>query len=116
MRAVRPNTKSTTKTSNHTVHFASPEEHRTNVSGDTREADSDVVFQGLQNRHRDLLSPSLAKNNTAFGSVPTLLFRLFLHFSEATVQLNPTDGELGQPPADVVFHGLQICQRDPVSP
>jgi hypothetical protein len=80
----------------HIVHLASPRELRTNVSGNTSETDSDAVFQGLQDRQRDLLSRSLAKIATTLGSVSTPLFRLFLPFSEATVPLDPTDEELGQ--------------------
>jgi hypothetical protein len=116
MHAATPNTESTTKTYMHTAHLASPRELRTNVSVNTSETDSDAVFQGLQNRQRDLLSRSLAKIATTLGSVPTALFRLFLTFSEATVPLNPTNEELGQSPACVVFQGLQNCQRDLVSP
>jgi hypothetical protein len=116
MRAAKSNTKSTTKTYMHTVHFASPMELRTNVSGNTGEADSDAVFQALQNRQRDLFSASLAKTATVLGSVPNPLFRLLLTFSEATVPRNPTNKEQRQYPSDVVFQGLQNCQQDWVSP
>jgi hypothetical protein len=46
------------------------------------------------------------------GTVTTLVFHLFRTFAEAAVLLNPVDEEQGQPPVDVVFRGLQICQRD----
>jgi ABC-type thiamine transport system substrate-binding protein len=70
---------------------------------------ADVVFQGLQNCKRDLISPCLATMATGLWSVMTLFFRLFLTSAEAAVLLNRVDEEQRQPPADVVFQGLQNC-------
>ena len=54
MRAARPNSKSTTQKCKHIVHFPSPRKLRRDVHRDTSETDPDAVFQGLQNRQRDL--------------------------------------------------------------
>jgi hypothetical protein len=74
MRATKPKSKNTTETYQHTVQLASPRKLREEMGGDASETDSDAVFQGLQNRYRDLLQSTLTKISTALGRVTTLLF------------------------------------------
>ena len=75
-----------------------------------------MVFPGLQNRQRDLQSPTLAKITTELGGETTLCFRSFLIFAETAVLLNAVDEEQGLSPPDAVFQGLQNRQRDLLQP